>query len=55
VLVGLGSEGIPRSLADFDLLDPLLREHRLVLLDLADHRLGCLALEEELDDRLSAC
>ena len=34
-------------------LDPqILRQRRLVLPNLTDHRLGCLALEEELDDLL---
>ena len=29
-----------------------LRQHRLVLPNLVDHRLGCIPLEEELDDLL---
>ena len=34
---------------ELDRLDPQnLRQHRLVLPNLADHRLGCLSLEEEL-------
>jgi hypothetical protein len=40
-------------LAELDRLDPqLLRQQRLVLPNLPDHRPGCLLLEEELDDLL---
>ena len=40
-----------RCLAELDRLDPqLLRQRRLVLPNLTDHHLGCLTLEEELDD-----
>jgi hypothetical protein len=42
-----------RCLAELDRLDPqLLRQRRLVLPNLTDHHLGCLTLEEELDDLL---
>jgi hypothetical protein len=38
-------------LAQLDRLDPqLVRQYRLVLPNLANHRPGCFALEEELDD-----
>jgi hypothetical protein len=44
-----GSPVTRRPLVKFDRLDPqLLRQLRLVLPNLADHRLGCLPLEEEL-------
>jgi hypothetical protein len=40
--------------AELDRLNPkIVRQRRLVLPNLADHRLGCLPLEEELDDLLS--
>jgi hypothetical protein len=41
------------SVGELDRLDPqLIRQHRLVLPNLVDHRLGFLALEEELNDLL---
>jgi hypothetical protein len=43
----------PGSSLELDRLDPqIVRQRRLVLPDLADHRLGCLTLEKELDDLL---
>jgi hypothetical protein len=41
-------------LTELDRLDPqILRQQRLVLPNLINHRLGCLTLEEELNDPLS--
>jgi hypothetical protein len=41
------------QIAELDCLDPqILRQQRLVLPNFADHRLGRLALEEELHDLL---
>jgi hypothetical protein len=37
------------SLTELDYRPQLLCQHRLILSNLADHRLGRLALEEELD------
>lgn len=42
-----------RQIAKLDRLDPqILRQQRLVLPNLTDHRLGRLTLEEELDELL---
>jgi hypothetical protein len=49
VVAAFGGE----PLAEFDCLDPeIVRQRRLVLPNLADHRLGRVALEEELNDLL---
>ena len=47
------SRTLTGSSLELDRLDPqLLRQLRFVLPNLADHRLGCLPLEEELNDLL---
>jgi hypothetical protein len=54
-VVGSGGQSLTllATLGQLYGLDPqILRQHRLVLPDLVNHRLGCITLEEELDDLL---